>query len=80
MRTRGICKCGCGTRTKLNYTGKEYKIFAEGHYGKGRKMSQETKEKISKTSTGQKRTEETKRNISEALKRHQYDPERIKKN
>ncbi len=45
----------------------------------GKKLTEEHKKAISVSGTGLKRSEETKRKISEALKRHEYDPERIKK-
>lgn len=46
---------------------------------KGKALTEEHKKAISIAGTGKKRTEETKRRISEALKKHEYDPERIKK-
>lgn len=98
----GLCKCGCGSKTKWNENKKDYNTWAPGHHGKvnptfkGKKHSAESKKKVSAAHkgkilteehkkaisiacTGKKRTEETKRRISEALKKHEYDPERIKK-
>jgi len=54
------CKCGCGQDCKLTYV--------SGHNNKGRKVSEETKLKLSKSNKGVKRSQQTKDRISAALK------------
>ena len=88
------CGCGlittwsvCKKRFCLFIPGHYFKLNGHSEEAKlkqskakiGKKLTEEHKRKISIGGTGLKRSEETKRKISEALKRHQYDPERIKR-
>jgi hypothetical protein len=73
-----------GHHGKLNPTFKGRKhtkesLLKQSEAKKGKKLTEEHKRNISIGGTGLKRSESTKRKISEALKKHQYDPERIKK-
>ena len=55
-----LCECGCGQEVK------EGNRFICGHIWKGKKHSEETKQKISKAQKGRKLSEETKQKMSKA--------------
>ena len=64
-----LCECGCGGKVNR---GKNYPFnwnrFIQGHSMKNKKMSQETKDKLSNAHIGKKHSEEAKQKMSEAHK------------
>ena len=72
-----LCKCGCGERVKRN----GFK-WRRGHCGRGRHLSEEHRNKISKSNlgkTGVVHTEEFKRRLSALFKNRYFSPETRRK-
>ena len=60
-----LCECGCGQETKINRDSKRHNRFIQSHNDrKGKKLSSETKLKLSISNKGKKRSENTKLKIS----------------
>ena len=61
-----LCECGCGGEVKWSKQNKRWNRFIRGHTTKNKKMSQETKAKISKAHKGMKHSEEVKVKMSKS--------------
>jgi len=70
----GLCSCGCGKETLKNSS-----LFFKGHYNRGKKLSNEHKEKLSIAHTGICFSEEHKKNISNANLGRKFSEETINK-
>ena len=59
-----LCACGCGESVKWSKKENKWRKYINGHQNRGRRITEETKRKISIANTGRRFTEEVRKKVS----------------